>query len=199
MVQELVTAEDNIDYIWQKPSGIAAAFNLGVNSANSEWLWFLNGGDEVHPEADTGLLINLLGKARSDVIIFDIEMMQSGNKTSHPPLWALWPPLFWVPHPSTLLRRCLFDKYGRFNQEYDIAMDGELWIRFFSKEIVIDMLSMPLSLYGQNGVSNTDISKVDREANRIIVNNFRSLFEIWARGGLYLFKAIKKHFLSGGS
>jgi len=57
---------------------------------------------------------------------------------------------------------------------------------------------MPLSLYGQNGVSNTDISKVDREANRIIVNNFRSLFEIWARGGLYLFKAIKKHFLSGG-
>lgn len=195
-VQELLIGEENIDCISQEPSGIVNAFNLGIRSSNAEWVWFLNGRDKTHPDLDAHFLLQILNASQAEIILCEIELMQSGLRLKHPPLWDLWPPLYWVPHPATLIKRNLFDKYGFFSQEFKIAMDGELWIRFFTKDIVIDMLSIPISLYDQNGVSSTDVVKVEREADKIIINNFALLFKIWLQQGFYLFKAMKRHFIS---
>lgn len=193
-ITKFVANEVNVKYFRQDPCGIASAFNVGLRGCSSEWVWFLNGGDRVHPEMDSCLLMSILKKSRSEVIIFDMEMMQSGNKTRHPPLWGLWPPLYWVPHPSTLIKRELFEKYGSFNPDFKIAMDGELWIRLFSKDTVVDMLSIPISLYDQHGVSSTDIAKVNTEADKIILNSFSLLLRIWLDRGFYLFKVLKRYF-----
>lgn len=195
-VQGLLIDEENIEYYWQEPNGIAHALNHGISRSNSEWIWFLNGRDEVYPDLDTDLLLRLLGASKSDVIICELESMQSGLLQRHPPLWALWPPLYWVPHPSTLIRRDLFCKYGSFNQEYKIAMDGELWVRFFAKDIQIDMLSIPISLFDQNGVSSTDSKNVIREGDKIVINNFGLLFKLWFTRGFYFFTSLRRYLLS---
>lgn len=195
-VQALLTGEENIEYQWHEPNGIAHALNQGVNSSNSEWVWFLNGRDEAHPDLDAHFLLRMLGITQSEIIICELEFMQSGMRQRHPALWALWPPLFWVPHPATLIRRNLFSKYGLFNQEYEIAMDGELWVRFFSKDISIDMLSMPISLFDQNGVSSTDSENVMREADKIVIKNFKLLFKLWLTRGFYFFTVIRRCLMS---
>lgn len=38
-IKELLVEEKNIEYFWQQPSGIAAAFNLGIKASKSEWAW----------------------------------------------------------------------------------------------------------------------------------------------------------------
>lgn len=189
-VQALLVGEENIDYLWQEPNGIAHAFNQGIRNSDSRWVWFLNGRDQAHPDLDARFLLQILYMSQADILICELQYMQSGLRHKHPPLWALWPPLYWVPHPATLIKRSLFEEYGLFSKEFKIAMDGELWVRFFSKDITIDMLSMPIALYDQNGVSSTNTFSVVREADRIILNNFKLLFKLWSEGGLYLFKAL---------
>lgn len=191
-IKGLLAGEESLQYHWQQPGGIAQAFNHGVGSARGSWVWFLNGGDQAHPDLEGRFLLQVLEMSQALIIIGDIIYQPSGRRYRHPPLTALWPPLYWVPHPSTLMKRELFERYGLFDPDFKIAMDGELWVRFFSKEMVIDLLSIPLCLYDENGVSNTDISAVNREADRIIVKNFSMLFKIWLRSGNYLYQALKR-------
>jgi glycosyltransferase involved in cell wall biosynthesis len=188
-VQELLTGEESIYYLWQEPNGIAHAFNQGLSASDYGWIWFLNGRDEAHPDLDARFLLQILVTTQADILICELQYMQSGSRHKHPALWALWPPLYWVPHPATLVKRSLFDEYGPFRNEFKIAMDGELWVRLFSKDIPIDMLSIPISLYDQSGVSCTDTANVVREADRITLHYFNLLFKLWFKGGSYLFKA----------
>ena len=191
-VKALLLYEDNLEYIWQEPSGIAAAFNLGVRKLNAKWVWFLNGRDEVHPDLDENFLLQILNASKADVMIFQIEYMGSRLKRKrNPPLWSLWPPMYpnWVPHPGTFIRTSLFEQYGRFDPEFKIAMDTDLWMRLFSENVTVDMLSIPVTLYDIQGVSATNPAARDIEVRRIIRKNIKMLSKKWLFRGMHLFKA----------
>ena len=178
-IRRLISSEQNIEYIWQEPSGIAAAFNLGLRLSKAQWVWFLNGMDEVHHSVDPDKLLYIVRESRANAIIFEIELMQSSIRVSHPPIWNLWPPLCpnWIPHAATLLRRKLFDQYGLFNEEYQIAMDGELWLRFFSNRVTVDMISIPIALFDEGGIANTQIRENLKEVRKIIRSHFWALLK----------------------
>jgi len=185
-----LAVEEQVEYVWQEPDGIAQAFNLGLDHVRDGFVWFLNGKDEAHPDLNIPLLMQLLGSSKGDILVFELEFIATGVRYKRPPLWALWPPIFWMPHPATLVRRELYDTYGRFSPDFRIAMDGELWIRFLSNDIGIDMVSLPLARFDQSGVSSTDQSKMFIEIDRVIKENFRLLFRIWLRQGLYLYQSM---------
>lgn len=194
-IKEILVEEKNIEYFWQEPSGISAAFNLGVNALNSEWAWFLNSRDEVHSSLDENLLLQILNSTRADVVIFQIEYMGSQlQRPKNPPLWLLWPPMYrnWVPHPATFIRTGLFKKYGVFDTDFKIAMDADLWMRMFSKDVVVDMLSIPAVLYDIHGISATNTVETDKEARRIIRKNIGMLVRKWLGRGVHLLRAFTK-------
>ena len=194
-IKELLVEEKNIEYFWQEPSGIAAAFNMGIKASKSEWAWFLNSRDEVHPDLDTNLLLQILNSSQADVVIFQIEYMSSQLPPRiRPPLWSLWPPMYpnWVPHPATFIRTSLFEQYGVFDTDFKIAMDADLWMRLFSKNVSVDMLSIPVTLYDIHGVSATNPVQTDKEARRIIRKNIGMLVKKWLARGVYLFRAYTK-------
>lgn len=190
-VKALLDGEENLDYVWQASSGIATAFNLGITHSDANWFWFLNGGDAVHPDLVESLFVQILQSTQAGIVIFELEYMQSRLRVGHPPLWMLWPPLYgnWVPHPATLIRAKLFEQYGVFDTSYKIAMDADWWMRVFSENVVVDMLSMPIALYDQNGVSSTNLSVTGKEAERIFSKNFRRLVRMWLGRGAHLFRA----------
>jgi hypothetical protein len=192
-IKNRLSKEINVDYVWQEPCGIAKAFNLGISQSKSEWIWFLNGRDEVHPKLNADLLLQILNASQSELIIFEMEWMQSGLRQIHPPIWALWPPIYgnWVPHPATLIKTRLFEQYGVFNPDYKIAMDGDLWFRLFSKDITVDMLSIPVVLYDQTGLSSTESVETGKEAKKLILDNLGMLIKMWLLRGLHLYKALR--------
>ena len=194
-IKELIKAGQSIEYVWQEPSGIARAFNRGLTASRAEWVWFLNGRDEVHPDLDPHNFLHTLKASKADAIIFELERMQSRTRYKHPPLWAVWPPVFfWIPHPATIVRRQLFEQYGLFNEKFKIAMDGEIWFRFFSKkDVIVDLLSLPIALYDESGMSSTQRRKTAREGVKIILSNLRMLLKIWFISGIKIFAALK-HF-----
>lgn len=190
-VRELLAGEESLDYFWQEPGGIASALNLGISHSTADWLWCLNGKDVVHPGLVENLLWQILNSTQAGIVIFELEYMQSRSRPGHPPLWALWPPIYgnWVPHPATIVRTKLFEQYGVFDTSYKIAMDADWWMRVFSKNVVVDMLSMPIALYDEHGVSSTSLSDTGKEAERIFSNNFRRLVRMWLARGMHLFRA----------
>jgi hypothetical protein len=136
------------------------------------------------------MFFDVITASNADILIFELEFMQSRTRCVHPPLWALWPPvMFWIPHPATLVRSKLFELYGQFDNNYSIAMDGEIWFRFLSKNSVVDLLSFPVSLYDEHGVSRLQFKKTAQEGKQIIINNLPMLIKSWIQNGLLLIQA----------
>lgn len=193
----LVESNKNVEYNWQKATGIASAFNFGLNSVNAEWVWFLNGGDKVHNDIDHEKIIYLLKQSNADAIIFQLQHMNSGKIIEHPPMWAMWPPVTpWIPHPATITRNQLYKDFGNFDESFDIAMDYEFWIRCFSKRVVVDTLSIPLTQFDTNGLSNTQEDHVFREGRNIIKTYFWLLLKMWLYSGIRIVLTLKKFILT---
>ncbi|MFO7606145.1 MAG: glycosyltransferase [Desulfurivibrionaceae bacterium] len=189
-VKTLAESNNNVEYFWQDPSGISAAFNKGLSLAESEWVWFLNGGDEINNKLDPDIFLYILAKSSANAIIFQIKGVGSDQITRHPPMWAMWPPFFaWIPHPSTITRKSLYEKYGNFNTSFEIAMDYEFWLRCFAKETVVDTISIQITDYDNTGISSTQTSKVAKEAIRAIKMHVYEIIKIWFKNGLRMLKA----------
>jgi hypothetical protein len=190
MIEKLVRSGNNIEYYRQKPTGIAAAFNLGLSLADSEWIWFLNGGDCMHSDTEPDKIIYLLKNSRADAIIFQNEVRGMKKVPKHPPMWAMWPPLnAWIPHPATFSRRNLYEQFSNFDESYDISMDFEFWLRCFSKQVTVDTVSIPLTIYDRFGISSTQHGKTAHEAVRAIKKHLWAIIRLWINNGKLIFKA----------
>lgn len=174
-IDYLADNNSNLSIHYQAPAGIAAAFNYGLSQASSDWVWFLNSKDEVHPSLDPEFLMKIISGTKADVILFEIEYLQSARGIRHPPLSELWPPMNWIPHPSAIIRRDLFDRHGYFDSSYEIAMDSDFWVRLFTGNVVADLISIPVVRYDQTGISSREFARSRQEDARIVRNN---LFKI---------------------
>jgi glycosyltransferase involved in cell wall biosynthesis len=191
-IKEYIKDEKSLRYLWQPPSGVSSAFNMGLKNTDSKWVWFLNGGDEMDYNLNVDNLIYLLSNIVSDAIIFQVKEAQSGITAKHPPMWALWPPvLSWIPHPSTITSRDLYEKYGYFNESYKIAMDYEFWLGCFSKEVIVDLVSIPISKFDQSGISYKLNHVTKAEVRRIIRKYFWTIVKKWFLNGFIILKSMK--------
>lgn len=184
--KEALKKEKQTIYQSQKTDGISSGFNEGIVHSKGKWIWFLNGGDTILPEVSTSFLNQYLSQATSDVIVFDYI---HGVKIIHkPPFYSLWPLYYnWVPHPSTIIRRDIFEKYGGFESKYKVAMDGELWMRLFSEpNITVDLVSLPLAKFDEGGISSTNLRLRSFESITILVSYLPAIIRRGANK-LYLF------------
>jgi glycosyltransferase involved in cell wall biosynthesis len=190
-VQLLSQQSKNIEYCWKEPIGISQAFNTGIEKSTSDWIWFINGGDEVHPDFNPQAFMSVINVSTADVIVFELEFLQSKIMAKHPPIWNRWPFFLtnWICHPATIIRRKLFNQYGLFNEEYKIAMDTDLWARIFSENIIVDSVSMPIVLFDQSGMSSKNMAASSREVKRIMKKNLGKMFKIWIKNGLSIWQA----------
>ena len=156
------------------PTGIADAFNEGLNGARGRWIWFLNGGDAVHELLDTSWLLLLLSRSRSDIITGTVHFDGEGAARVTPFLNYQWPLVAcWIAHPATLVTREKLMQQGGFDPRWKVAMDYDMWIRIVRQKCVMDVLSLPLARFDVTGVSehpNTR-SKAEREAARLVVHH----------------------------
>jgi glycosyltransferase involved in cell wall biosynthesis len=189
-VKNLAETEPHVVYRWQEPGGISRAFNLGLETADAEWVWFLNGKDEVHDRLDANVFWGVISSSSADMIVFEIELMPSGQKCGHPPVWARWPATgAWLPHPATISRKSFYKKHGMFNERFRIAMDYEYWLRCSLEDLVIDSLSFPVVKFDMQGISYNERQLVAAEAMEVLRMHAWKLLKLWFRTGRMVTKA----------
>jgi glycosyltransferase involved in cell wall biosynthesis len=145
--------------IRQRSQGIAAAFNEGLQAATGEWVWFLNGGDAVHPRLSREWLLQLLNATSAGLVIGAIQYDGEAVPRGAPPLPIQWPLVgCWIPHPAVIVRRNVLQASGGFDERWRIAMDFDLWLRLLPQGVVVDVVAVPFTSFDVTGLSQ----RVDR-------------------------------------
>lgn len=123
-----------LSHIQTQPEGIYAAMNAGLKQANGEYIWFLNGGDELQsmsglqdmlttldndPELSGvygGALATSEGKAYKNILPSgSFEKYLVGMNR--------------VCHQGVIYRHSLFDKMGPYLKQFKLAADYEFNLR----------------------------------------------------------------------
>ncbi|WP_316822077.1 glycosyltransferase family 2 protein [Pedobacter gandavensis] len=124
----IATYKDQIHYCVTEPDeGIYNAMNKGIRVATGDYLLFLNSGDFLIDK-------NVIKEAEASGMTKDLV---SGNMIFHernenwcPPEVLTFKTFFegTIPHPSTFIRRTLFDQVGLYNESNSVVSDWEFFL-----------------------------------------------------------------------
>lgn len=171
---------DKIAKVISEPdNGIYDAMNKGLRSSTGDILATLN-GDDVYAEKTTVSQMtefiqnNALDAAYGDLIYID------RHDTGH--VKRFWQPgrykkgAFchgWViPHPTFFCRKEIFEKYGYFNDDLQIAADFELMLRLIEKHR-IKIGYMPKVIVKMSTGGKANVLRGIIQGNREIIRSFR--------------------------
>jgi glycosyltransferase involved in cell wall biosynthesis len=167
--------------ISERDKGVYDAFNKGLKLATGDWIGFLGAGDQF---ADTGVVARLVaaaGDAQADAVYGDLAIVDPANARitrryrsrgfSAERIGSGYMPA----HPTLLVRRSVYEKFGGFDTSYRIAGDFEFVARAFGAgRIRHTYLPEVLVLMQDGGLSNRGLRSkwtITREMRRACREN----------------------------
>lgn len=128
------------DIVWSSETdhGIYDAMNKGIEAASGDVIGILNADDVFYDDQVLENIMTCFDENTSiDAVFCDVIFEKNGKvwrhysaKNWHPDrlAWGYMPP-----HPGVFLRKSVFDQFGKYKTNYQIAADYELIIRLFWK------------------------------------------------------------------
>lgn len=144
-------------YKIEKDNGIADAFNKGIELASGEYLYFLNSGDIFYDSDSLQYILKSLNK--KDMYIYKVAMVDEGenilNIAGKSIDLSKQKYRNYLPHQGMMIKRSLFDKYGKYDIDYRLGMDYEWSTRLVknNKKLNIEFIDKPISKMLDGGVS----------------------------------------------
>jgi len=126
--------------ISEPDKGIYDAMNKGIKLTSGDIVATLNANDVYADETIVGQMLEFIQKNGLDAAYGDLAYINPNNDNHVTRFWkageykrgAFYHG--WVmPHPTFFCRKQVFDKYGYFNNSFQIAADFELMLRFVEK------------------------------------------------------------------
>jgi glycosyltransferase len=168
-------------------NGVYDAFNKGLMLATGDIIGFLNSDDVFHKEDSLKTILNSFDD-NVDCVFGDL--IYSNNKNETKRIWKgskFKKGAFkkgWMPaHPTFYCKRSIYEKYGFFKEEYKIAGDFELMLRFLEKHNIkskyIPRTIVNMKLGGISNRSLGNIFKILQEEFKAFKQNNISLNKIF--------------------
>lgn len=179
IIESFITknAFTNFSYLRETDSGMYNAWNKGIQSANSEYLFYLNADDYFHREDVLREMIDIADKNNSALVSGYTRMVNPVGRASFGGgggnLWSMcWKMTFVT--PATLFRLACLKEIGGFSYDWRVSSDYDLMIRMLKtypgRNTVFDQSVVNFST---NGISNNTMRDIGfAEARRVIRNHF---------------------------
>lgn len=172
---------DIIDYfISESDKGMYDAINKGIKIASGEIIGILNSDDEFNMHNVIDLIAKTFKNNLSLESVFgDVSFINTNSKITRYYNSKLWKPFFFYfgimpPHPSFYCKKELFDKYGLYRTDLEIASDYEMLLRLlYTKKISykylpFNFVTMKIGGKSTNGIkSNIKINNEILKASKI--------------------------------
>jgi glycosyltransferase involved in cell wall biosynthesis len=165
--------------ISEKDKGIYNAMNKGAKFAKGEYLMFLNSGDELYKKEVMSKVIPLL-KEHDIICGSTLTYSDNGSYLQIPPKNVS---LFTftggsLPHPSSFIRRALFERIGGYREEYRIISD---WC-FFIEALIIDnctytTIPITTSKFNRYGISSTSSALESEQTQKFLREKFGRIMD----------------------
>ncbi len=151
--------QDNIEYVVSEPdNGIYDAMNKGLKIATGDIIGIIN-SDDWYDIQTVQKAVSCFQKYNSDILYGDcIYVYENGNhlRNLKYPLESLWY-LMVTPHPTVFVRKEIYQKYGVFDENYRMAADYELMLRFYSAGVSFHYLEYDMAYFRSGGASTKQI------------------------------------------
>ena len=164
VISEFVTSEygDKITFWASAPdTGIYNAMNKGIKSAKGTYLYILNSGDWLEPNALSSI-VEKLKVEQPDLLLFFLNFWSNGKKVQ---LEMRLPDnlcMATMCHQGLIYKKNLHDKYSLYDERYQFAADYDFCIKaFYKKDINISFLFLPLANFPVGGMGGSEISTIE--------------------------------------
>ncbi len=135
--KELISQNNSYisNWISEPDTGVYNAMNKGVRMSNGEYLLFLNSGDQLADENVIEKILPFLRNADliSGNLIYSLDGVPQTLFTPPENINLTYFLHSFLPHPSTFIKKDLFEKAGFYNENLKVVSDWE----FFLKSSVI--------------------------------------------------------------
>lgn len=145
-------------WLSEPDKGIYNAMNKGILKAEGEFLLFLNSGDCLIDE-DVLELVFSQNQESFDIISGNLNQVfpNGKHKLARMPDFINAKYLYnrFLSHPSSFIKRSLFEKYGLYNENYKIAGDHAFFVKaFLTGSIKYHHIDVVITNYSMDGVSS---------------------------------------------
>lgn len=143
--------------ISEKDSGIYNAMNKGLSIATGEIIAILNADDYYYPET-IQQVVNQFNMNNADVIYGDLTKLRTINgqdffKDIKPDI-SLMEKTMPIFHPSTFVKKKVYDVVGGFNEVYKLSSDYDFVYRVYKAGFKFDYLPKAIAVFRIGGASN---------------------------------------------
>ncbi|MFA7314323.1 MAG: glycosyltransferase family 2 protein [Candidatus Magasanikbacteria bacterium] len=155
---------ESVRLIQEKPEGISRAMNTGIKYANGEILVHLHSDDYFFDDHVLSLVYKKFSNSSAMIVVGNCLYKKDDG------FHSIWPKnkfVFWlfckfiesylffrngIPHPSTFIKKEVFERRGLFLENLKVVMDYELWFRLLKKEKFLFVKNF-LSVYRAHGAT----------------------------------------------
>jgi glycosyltransferase involved in cell wall biosynthesis len=157
--------------IESSPLGIYPAFNLGLQKAQGEFVWFLNGGDRLKNIDNLKALMSIASKnPTTDLFCAGVNVFRDMAFTY--PVYPKEPLLKnligqnTLCHQGVIYRKSVFTRVGLYSETYKLAGDYEHHLRCFFQGVTSNFSKIIIAEFDRDGRSDT-FEKVFSEYKKI--------------------------------
>lgn len=207
--KEFIEEEQDILSYWisEKDNGIYDGMNKGIAQATGTYLLFLNSGDFLVSPNTLRLLFESQNHIEDLIIGRQYYIDKNGKKSKCHKIKKeeIDETYFWsntLPHQATFIKKDLFSKVGKYDQEYKIVADWIFWYKAIIKYHASYKLSnIFISFMEQEGISsniqncrNEMISFLQKEKDKLNYNDWENIINNSQNS--YLYKRLARNKIS---
>jgi len=180
-------------WVSEKDKGISDAFNKGINLAKGELIGIINSDDWYEIDSVRLVVDVYLKNKEYDVFHGDLKFYKDNNY-----LFTLKPDVRYeklkremiLNHPTCFVKKKTYMENGIFSEDYRIAMDYELMLRFYLRGCKFLYIPTVLANMSFGGLSDTKSTRAAEEVFKIQIKYKLSCI---VSGIYYIQKLIKEH------
>jgi len=165
--------------IFEPDSGVYEAMNKGIKLSSGDIIAVLNSDDMYANRSVVREMVEFIENHNLDAAYGDLVYVDKGDLEK---VTRVWRPgeykkgafrYGWViPHPTFFCREQVFEKYGYFNENFRIAADFELMLRFIEKH-QINVGYLPKVIVKMRIGGNANVLRGIIRGNQEIIRSFR--------------------------
>ena len=165
-----------LKWISEPDKGIYNAMNKGIKMASGEFVQFLNSGDCLASDDVTDRMLDALNNHETPSILYGNMLKCSHNDGivrdrcfAGKDISFLGFYIGSLNHPSAYIRKCLFDKYGMYDEGLKIVSDWKWFLQAIilgeEKPVYTDI---DVSIFDMTGISVTNWALNDAERKSVL-------------------------------
>ena len=161
----------------KKKTRIYSAMNHGIKKATGDIITILNSDDIYHSNSIITEVIKIIKKNTKKNIFFgDVAYFEKNNFyrvnryysanefDTNKMQFGLMPP-----HPASFIRKKVYDKYGLYNEKFDIASDFEIFLKFLIiKKVKFKIINKIVVRMRTGGISGKNFFSYIKTTNEIL-------------------------------